>query len=176
MLMSEIEIIDGVAVTVNGDTLTIKGKRGSTTKMIDTRLLAVKVEGKKVTVSGASNKKLQKKAVLAEQAFGTEVRDSIHTVNEGIERKMTVVFAHFPMSIEVKGKNVIIKNIFGEKVPRNAVIVGDSKVEVKGQDVKVTGVDKYDVGQTMANIKIACKSRGQDTRVFQDGIYPAREE
>lgn len=174
--MREIEIQNGVAVSQEGSKLTIKGKKGSTTKAVNGRLLAIKVEGNKVIISITKNKKLASKAELASQAFGTEITDAIKTVNDGIERKMTVIFAHFPMSIEIKGKEVHIKNIFGEKVSRVARIVGDTKVEAKGQDVKVTGADKYDVGQTVANIKNACHARGQDTRVFQDGIYPSREE
>ncbi len=174
--MKELEIKNGATVAVENGIVTIKGKHGSTTKKLDPRLVSVKVDGSKVIVSAAGNKKLQKKAALAEMAFSTEIRDAIQSVTEGIERKMTVVFAHFPMSISVTGKDVVIKNIFGEKVPRIARIVGDSKVQIKGQDVTVTGADKYDVGQTMANIRIACKARGQDSRVFQDGIYPAHEE
>ncbi len=174
--MREIEIQNGVSVTAEGPRLTIKGKKGSTTKAVNERLLSVKVEGNKVVVNTTKNKKLAAKAELASHAFATEISDAVRTVNDGIERKMTVIFAHFPMSIDIKGKDIHIKNIFGEKVSRLAKIVGDTKVEVKGQDVKVSGADKYDVGQTMANIKNACHARGQDTRVFQDGIYPAREE
>ena len=44
-------------------------------------------------------------------------------------------------------------------------------MEVKGDTVIVTGIDKELVGQTMANIEQATKVRGFDIRVFQDGIY-----
>ncbi len=49
-------------------------------------------------------------------------------------------------------------------------------MEVKGQDVTVKGLDKYEVGQTVANIRRGCYARGYDTRVFQDGLYVAAEE
>ena len=174
--ISQIEIPSGVNVKLEGSAMTIQGKRGSTVKRVDQRLLDVKVEGNKISISLTKNKKLQEKAMLASMALTTEVKGSITTVNDGIEKKMTIIFAHFPMSTEIKGKDFFIKNIFGEKIPRRARIVGDTKVEVKGQDVKITGADKYDVGQTMTNIMHACHARGQDTRVFQDGIYPAKEE
>jgi large subunit ribosomal protein L6 len=180
MLMADaaksIEIPSGTSVKLEGNELKIQGKRGSTAKRVDQRLLAVGVEGTKVSIALTKNEKLQKKAELASMALTTEVTEALKSVNDGIERKMTIIFAHFPMSTEIKGKDFFIKNIFGEKIPRKARIVGDTKVEVKGQDVKITGVDKYDVGQTVTNILHACHARGQDTRVFQDGIYPSREE
>lgn len=174
--MYEIEIPQGTTVKIEGDMITIKGKLGSTAKKVDLRLAKFKMEGSKMTVEEIKNKKLAKKSAHAAQAFASQLKEAFKTVNAGIEKKMTVVFAHFPMSIEIKGKEVHIKNIFGEKVPRIAKIVGDTKVAVKGQEVTVTGVDKYDVGQTMANLMYGCHARGQDTRVFQDGIYPSKEE
>ncbi|MEM3690235.1 MAG: 50S ribosomal protein L6, partial [Candidatus Micrarchaeia archaeon] len=59
----------------------------------------------------------------------------------------------------------------GEKKPRVASIVGDTKVEVKGSEIFVSGVDKEAVGQTCANICSATCIRNKDSRVFQDGIY-----
>ncbi len=174
--MAEIAIENGVTVRLDGNMLAIQGKRGSTTKKVDLRLLGMKVEPGKVSIALTKNKKLQKKAKLAEMALTTEITNAIKSVNDGIERKMTIIFAHFPMSTEIKGKEFLIKNIFGEKIARKAMIIGDTTVEVKGQEVKITGVDRYDVGQTMTNIMHACHARGQDTRVFQDGIYPSREE
>ncbi len=174
--MKEIEIQNGVSVAKEGARLTIKGPKGSTSKSIDERLVVLSIEGNKIRISQTENKKLQKKGALAVMALTTELTDAIGSVSSGIERKMTVVFAHFPVSMEVKGQELYIKNLFGEKIPRVAVLAGETKVMIKGSDVTVTGCDKYDVGQTVANIMNACHARGQDTRVFQDGIYPAREE
>jgi large subunit ribosomal protein L6 len=44
------------------------------------------------------------------------------------------------------------------------------KVENK-TEVVVSGADKEKVGQTSANIERACRIRGRDRRVFQDGVY-----
>ena len=61
-------------------------------------------------------------------------------------------------------------------IPRSSKIVGDAKVQVKGDEVIITGVNKEDVGQTMANLEQATKIRGKDPRVFQDGIYLTSRE
>ncbi len=175
MPATEVAIPNGVQVSVSGEAVTIKGKLGSTTKKSNLRLFTVKTEPGKIALEMTKNKKLAEKSDLAVQAFAAELKTSMKTVQEGIEKKMVVFFSHFPMVIEVKGKVINIKNIFGERVPRVTQIVGDTKVEVKGQEVTVKGVDAYDVGQTIANIRTACYSIG-DTRVFQDGVYLAKEE
>ena len=52
-----------------------------------------------------------------------------------------------------------------------AKIRGDVKVEVKGDDIAIEGINLQDVSQTAANIEQATKIRKKDQRVFLDGIY-----
>ncbi len=174
--MYEIEIPSAVKVEVNGSVVTIKGKLGSTTKKTSHKFTSVKVSGNKLIIEEVKSKKLARKSALAAQALSTELRAAVEGVEHGVEKKMKVLYAHFPTSIEIKGKTIYLKNLFGEKVPREIAIVGDTKIEVKGQDVTIKGVDKYDVGQTIANIRKGCYARGYDTRVFQDGLYVVTEE
>ncbi len=173
--MNVIEVSNGVEVRIDSDMIIIKGKLGSTAKKINPKLFTAKTEPGKITLEPTKNKKLAKKADLAIQAFASELKSANLGVQNGIEKKMVVFFSHFPITIEIKGKTISIKNIFGERVPRSTTSVGDTKVEVKGQEVIVKGVDAYDVGQTVANIRKACYSIG-DTRVFQDGLYLAKSE
>src|SRR5690606_1375479 len=97
-------------------------------------------------------------------------------VTEGFTYRMKIVYAHFPMSVKVAGDSVVIENFLGERHPRRARIVGDTKVQVKGDEVEVSGINKEDVGQTMANIEQATRIKGRDPRVFQDGIYLVSKE
>jgi large subunit ribosomal protein L6 len=64
-----------------------------------------------------------------------------------------------------------VDNFLGEKTPRTTRIVGDCKVAVKGTELTVQGIDKEEVGQTVANIEKLTKVKKRDPRVFQDGIY-----
>ena len=139
-------------------------------------MLRIVIEAGKIKVEESANKKLMKRATYASKAFASELASTVDGVQNGITKKMVIFYAHFPMTIEIKGKAILIKNIFGEKTARATTIIGDTKVEVKGADVTVTGVDRYDVGQTVGNIRKACFARGNDTRVFQDGIYTTKEE
>jgi large subunit ribosomal protein L6 len=93
-------------------------------------------------------------------------------VISGYSHKLKILFSHFPISVEVKGKEMLIKNFLGEKQPRKAKIIGaQTKVEAKGQEVSISGISKEEVGQTVANIKSATRIRNRDSRVFQDGFY-----
>ncbi len=174
--MVDIEIPNGVQVKIEGDIATVKGKIGSTSKRFSDKFISVSVNGNKLNISASKEKKINRKAKLAEQAFASELRGAIDGVEKGFQRRLQVIFAHFPITLETKGNRLLIKNIFGERTPREVRIYGETKVEVKGQEVTVKGVDKYDVNQTVANIRKGCYACGHDTRVFQDGMYPIKEE
>jgi len=103
--------------------------------------------------------------------FWAHIRNLIRGVTEGFEYKLKVVYAHFPIKLRVEGDEVIIENFLGEKHPRKAKIVGRVKVEIRGQEIIVKGIDKEECGQTAANLEQATKIKRLDPRVFQDGIY-----
>ncbi|MDE1860910.1 MAG: 50S ribosomal protein L6 [Candidatus Micrarchaeota archaeon] len=174
--MTSIEIPNGVLVEAKGSEVVIKGKLGQVIKHFNGKYVRIDVKDGKANVTAVDNKKLKRKAMLAETAFSSELKDTMETVQKGIEQKMKLMFAHFPMSVEVKGNTIYLKNVFGEKVPREAMIIGSTKVEIKGQDFLIKGIDRYEIGQTIANIRKACYARGYDTRVFQDGVYIVTEE
>ncbi|HID72385.1 TPA: 50S ribosomal protein L6, partial [Candidatus Micrarchaeota archaeon] len=93
-------------------------------------------------------------------------------VKDGFEKKMKILFAHFPISIEVKGKDIFVKNFLGERAPRKTSLVGDAtKLQVKGQSITISGPDKEAVGQTAANLRTITRIKEKDGRIFQDGIY-----
>ena len=56
--MYEIEIQKGVAVSVDGDTVRIKGKLGSCSKKFNKRLISISSNGSKIKVEETSNGKL----------------------------------------------------------------------------------------------------------------------
>jgi large subunit ribosomal protein L6 len=80
------------------------------------------------------------------------------------------------MTVKLAGGKVVIENFLGERYPRTAKVVGSAQVKIQGDEVTVSGVNKEDVGQTMANIEQATKIKGKDPRVFQDGIYLVAKE
>jgi large subunit ribosomal protein L6 len=99
------------------------------------------------------------------------IENMITGVTKGFTYKLKIVFAHFPISVKIKGKMVSIENFTGERSPRWAKIIGDVKVSVQGDDVIVQGINLEDVSQTAANIEQATKVKRKDPRVFLDGIF-----
>lgn len=163
---TELEIEDSITVDVNGSEVKIKGPKGESSKDFGMGV-ELKLDGKKIKIS------TKEKAML--NTVKGLITNIIHGTKEGFTKKMMIRYAHFPMTIEVKGKEIIIKNFIGEKHPRKAKIKGEVKVVVKGQELTLTGINKDDVGQTAANIRAATKIRKKDSRIFQDGIYPIGE-
>ena len=92
-------------------------------------------------------------------------------MTNGYECKMKTVFSHFPIKTSVEGNYLLIQNFLGERFPRRAEILPDVTVDVKGENIILSAVDKEKVGQTAANIERATKVKNRDIRVFQDGIY-----
>jgi large subunit ribosomal protein L6 len=161
--MIEVKIPDGVDFTVSSNVLKAKGKMGEVVRVFRGAPLSFSLEGKVLKVTSPD------KAVEGTAASHANIM--CQGVLNGFEKKMVIRFAHFPVSLEIKGDVLSIKNFLGEKKPRRAKIIGKVKIDVKGQDVRVHGPDKEAVGQTAANIRTATRIRDKDGRVFQDGIY-----
>jgi large subunit ribosomal protein L6 len=92
-------------------------------------------------------------------------------VEKGFTYKLKIVFSHFPVSVKVQDKTVLIENFTGERRERKVKIIGDVQVEVQSEDVIVSGINLENVSQTAANIEQATKVKNKDPRVFLDGIY-----
>ncbi|MDE1871296.1 MAG: 50S ribosomal protein L6 [Candidatus Micrarchaeota archaeon] len=167
----KIAIPQGVEVEVKGNDIIIKGSLGANTRRFNDSLIKVKKEGNEIVMETVKERGLVKKAQKVENAFRKELENDMKGVNQYFERNMRMVFAHFPINVEVKGDRLNINNIIGERVPRVSKIVGSTKIESKGQNVRIYGTSIDDVSQTAANIRLACRIRNKDSRVFQDGLY-----
>jgi large subunit ribosomal protein L6 len=81
------------------------------------------------------------------------------------------------MTMAVQGREFVVNNYFGERVPRRAQILDGVDVKVENKtDIIVSGIDKEKVGQTAANIERSTTVKNRDRRVFQDGIYRIAKE
>jgi large subunit ribosomal protein L6 len=166
-----VQIPAGVNVEIKDNVVTVKGSLGTNTRKANSKLLSIAKKGDEIVVEPLKKGKLVKKAMQAENAFAKELQNDIAGVSKHFEVRMKSVFAHFPMSIEIKNDKVFVNNLIGERSPRIADICTNAKVEVKGADLRIYGISKDAVSQTAANIKIACKIRNKDDRAFQDGVY-----
>jgi large subunit ribosomal protein L6 len=165
----ELTIPENVKIEVQNKYVKVSGPKGENEKEFKF-FFDVKIEKKdnKIIVTSPSDRK-KIKALIG--TIIAHIKNMIKGVTEGYTYKMKVVYSHFPVTVKVEGKEVQVHNFLGEKVPRIADILGNTKVEVNGQDIILTGPNKEDVGQTCANIEQACRITKYDRRIFQDGVY-----
>lgn len=165
---SAVEMPEGVTATLQGRTLAIRGKLGEAKKHFDKVNVNIAVEGNRVLFTPFSAKRKDNVIINTVTSI---VNNMVTGVTKGYTYKVKVVYAHFPITVKTKGKQVLVENFVGERSPRVSEIVGDSKVTIEGDDVIVKGVSLEDVGQTAANIELATKIKRKDQRIFLDGLY-----
>ncbi|WP_099209839.1 50S ribosomal protein L6 [Thermococcus henrietii] len=164
----EVEIPEGVEVTVEGNTVKVKGPKGELQRELKYPGVKIFTEDGKVVVYKEFPRK---KDIAIARTFKAHIANMIKGVTEGFTYKLKVVYSHFPVTVKVQGDEVVIENFLGEKNPRRAKILPGVTVKVRGQEILVEGIDKEAVGQTAANIEQATRITKWDRRVFQDGIY-----
>jgi len=163
---------EGVTVSVTGKTVSVNGPKGSLQRTF--RAPGVSIEQKDNIIS-VSAKDAGKRGKAFVGTIASHIQNMVSGATSGYLYKMKVFYTHFPITVIVKNKEVVINNFLGEKCPRRSKIVGDTKVDVKGQDITITGVNKEDVGQTSANLVIKTRIGRRDPRVFKDGIFLAEK-
>lgn len=167
-----VEIPDGVQLRVEGGEVSVSAKGVSLRRLLSHPRVSLALEGKELVVR--SEYPSRREAALV-GTYAAHVRNMIVGVTQGWTYEMKIVYSHFPVKASVKGSEFVIENFLGEKFPRKAPILAGTKVEVKGDQVVLTGPDLEGVSQTAANIEQATRIRGFDPRVFQDGIYITRK-
>jgi large subunit ribosomal protein L6 len=163
-----VEIPEGVEGTLEGRVVKIKGEKGELTRDFSHAPIKIQMEGQTITVQASWPRK--KEAALV-GTIRSHIQNMIKGVTKGFTYKLKIVFSHFPITAKIKEKTLTIENFTGERSPRTAKIMGNTKVTVKGDDITVQGINLEDVSQTAANIQNATKIKSKDPRVFLDGIY-----
>ncbi|OIO24531.1 50S ribosomal protein L6 [Candidatus Micrarchaeota archaeon CG1_02_55_22] len=163
------KIPEGITLNVEGNMLVVKGPKGGIKKVFDNETVNVTIKDGEVTFS--TPLKARRKVNAAVNTVRAHVRNMFEGASNGYVQKLSVIYSHFPITVEAKPGEVLIKNFLGEKSVRRARVMGSVKVEVKKQDITVSGSDKEEVGQTAANMHLATRIVGRDNRKFQDGIY-----
>lgn len=163
-----VDFPQGVSASVEGRMLSVKGPLGTVRKNFHNIHVNVGVDQGKIHITSFSGKKTD---VVSSNTVSSIVRNMVTGVTEGYLYRMKVVFAHFPVTVKVKGDTVVVENFMGERSARVTKIVGDCKVSVDGDDIIIKGVSLEDVGQTSANLEQATKVKRKDQRIFLDGVY-----
>ena len=163
-----VEVPDGVAITLEGKKVTVKGAKGTLER--DFSFVPVSISAADNIVRVWAEWPRKKEAALV-GTIHSHIKNMITGVQKGFTYKLKIVFSHFPISVKVQGKTVSIENFTGERRARKAKIIGEVKVKVESEDVVVQGLNLEDVSQTSANIEQVTKVKRKDPRIFLDGLY-----
>ena len=164
----KIEVADDVELAVAGSSVTIKGQNGEVTKEFKMPRFILSSEGKNLVVLCKDYNVYDKRNFFTIKAH---LKNLIKGVQEGYTYTLKICSSHFPMNVTVTGNKLIVKNLLGEKVPRELKLKEGAKVEIKGDLIEVTGLDLELVSQVAADIEKLTKITNKDRRIFQDGIY-----
>lgn len=164
----EVIIPEGVKLSLNKHMLSFVGPLGKTHKSFRTIPINIEIAENKVILNAIGSRKKDYAILHTARSI---IRNICEGLVEGYTIKMKIVYSHFPITVKVEGKKILIENFQGERAPRVTKSVGNTKVIPKGEDVILTGEVWTDITQTAANIELKSKVKNKDHRVFLDGIY-----
>lgn len=170
--MTQVAIPEKVSVKIQDNMIAVEGPLGKVSRKFDPRKITIKVENNNVDLSLPVKK--ETKRIPSKVMVGTmtsHIKNMIAGVTRGWEYKLKIIYSHFPITVKTEGKKIIISNFVGERSPRVTDLIGGAKIEVKGDEITVKGIDLEEVSRTAANIETVTKIKNYDRRIFQDGIY-----
>lgn len=167
--VSTLEIPEGISVSLEERTISVKGKLGTIKKDFTKLPAFLTIENNIVKIEPYGTRR---KDFAISKTAQSIINNMIKGVQNGYKYRMKIVFAHFPITVKIKDGKVHVENFFGERKARVSNIVGDStKVAIEGDDIVITGPHLEHVSQTAANIELSTRVKNKDQRVFLDGVY-----
>jgi large subunit ribosomal protein L6 len=167
-LQTEIEIPEGVDVSIDGNLVKVRGPKGENERLLANPKIKIEKRENKVVVSAVKATKRDKRTV---GTFESHITNLIIGVKEGFVYKLKICSGHFPMNVSATKEELIVKNFLGETIPRKLRLKKGADVKVEGDVVNVESVDKEIAGQTAADIEQLTRITNRDRRIFQDGIW-----
>jgi len=147
-----IPLKEGIQVTVNEGSVTIKGSKGEDTITFNPKLIGVEVKDNAISVTRVNDEKATKQLHGTTRAL---INNAVIGCSEGFKKTLDIVGIGY--RAEMKGEDVylyighvkptIVKPLPGVKI---AVIESKNK-EITGT-IEVSGCDKFKVGQTASLI------------------------
>jgi large subunit ribosomal protein L6 len=163
-----VEIPEGIEVSYKKPNLVVKGPKGENIKALVDPKVSIIVQGSKVIFKAEKASKREKTKI---GTFKAHLKNLIKGVQDEFEYKLKICSGHFPMNVAMQGKELIVKNFLGEKVPRVLKLKEGADVKIDGQLITVRSTNKEIAGQIAADIEQLCRITNRDRRKFQDGIY-----
>ncbi len=173
----EIEIPGDIEIEINGREVIARKDSHELKRVIGDGIMVSK-EGSKIILKIAGARRKEKSRI---GAFEGHIKNMIEGLREAHKYELEVCNVHFPMSVsfDKAKKEVIIKNMLGEKTPRIQKVSDRVEIEIKMPKITIKSYDLEAAGQTAADLEKMSKIRNRDRNKFQDGIFitkkPGRE-
>jgi large subunit ribosomal protein L6 len=162
-----IELPQGLKTTLVGHLLTIEGPKGKVERKLNPEI-GTEIKDNHIRLFAKKATKREKTTI---GTFKAHIKNMVHGAQEGFTYKLKICSGHFPMTVQVRGGEFIVKNYIGEKTPRVVKLKPGIDVKIEGENVIVSSPDREFAGQTSASIEKLTRRANYDKRVFQDGIY-----
>jgi len=164
-----IPIPEGVVINIEERKVTVRGSKATLTRDFSyAGAISLETDGKNVKISAQWPRKKESSLV---GTIESHIKNMITGVTKGYTYKLKIVYSHFPITVKIQDKAVMVENFTGERRARKAKILGDVKVKLETDDIIIQGPDLEDVSQTAANIEQMTRVTNKDPRVFLDGLF-----
>lgn len=167
-IIKSLQIPEGVNLDISGNQVSANYNGNSLVKNFKCEGIEIKKDASLFEVSSKKNNKKQAKMI---GTIIAHVKNMMNGLKESFVYKLEICNVHFPVTVKIEGSKLKIKNFLGENIEREAKIIKNVNIEVKGNEITLKSFDKEAVGQTAANIEQATLIKFRDRRVFQDGIF-----
>lgn len=141
-----ISLVEGTTVSVDGTKVTVKGPKGELVKEFSP-LISVKVNGLEVTTERANE---ERKTKMLHGTTNSLIQGMVTGVTEGFEKSLEIIGVGY----NVVDKNGSLQFSLGLSHKVDLVVPAHLKAEVVSPtELKISGIDKQQVGEFAAKIK-----------------------
>ncbi|MFD1850691.1 50S ribosomal protein L6 [Oceanobacillus bengalensis] len=144
--LKPVEILDGVEVKLDGNTITVKGPKGQLSRELHQDMI-VKVEGNVVNVERPSDHKNHR---ALHGTTRTIINNMVEGVSKGFEKSLEIIGVGY--RAQKQGNKVVINAGYSHPVEIEAIEGIEIDVP-KNTELTVKGIDKQLVGAVAANIR-----------------------
>ena len=138
-------IPNGVEVSVADNTLSVKGPKGTLSKPVH-KEVTIEVADNEVKVAPVKDTKL---SLSLWGTFSSHVKNMIHGVTEGFEKKLEIEGVGY--RAEMKGRTLVLNVGFSH--PVELEVPEGLEATVEKNVITLTGADKEALGQFAANVR-----------------------
>ena len=165
----KMEIPAGMDISIDGQIVVLKKDSKETKRILSREIIASK-EDNTLILTTRDNKKEQRRNL---KTLIAHIKNDIEGLTNGFEYELEICNVHFPMNVtfDKAKREVIIKNLIGEKHPRIVKVNQEVEVEIKMPHIKLKAHNIEIVGQVAADLEKATRIRYKDRNKFQDGIF-----